>query len=55
MAPSRMSLGALVRHAHVRRIVLAVIVSMVVLATRCRWDELTEGHVPYVDYDTPIG
>jgi len=49
-----MSLGALVRHAHVRRIAIAVIVSIVVLATRCRWDELTGVHVAYVDYDTQI-
>lgn len=31
-----------------------MIVGAVVLATRCRWDQLTAAHVAYVDYDTQI-
>jgi hypothetical protein len=45
---------ALVQHAQARRIALALILGIVVLATRYRWNQLTAVHVAYVDYDTQI-
>jgi hypothetical protein len=41
-------------HPWARRIAFALVLGTVVVAARIRWDQLTEAHVPYVDWDTQI-
>src|SRR3954471_19261289 len=45
---------ALVHHPRARGIAIALILAAVVVATRHEWNQLTDAHVPYVDWDTQI-
>jgi hypothetical protein len=49
-----MGLGALARHRSVRGIAIGIVVGIVALCTRCRWDELTDAQVPHAEPDTRI-
>ena len=49
-----MQLRALARHPGVRRIAIGVIVGALALATRWRWDQLTDAQVPHAEWDTQV-